>query len=241
MSQKPRKLQRVSKACKIPTLNCILSSRLAAIIPPNCTRKLGAHVVSIGDFCNRRSIKCGRSADPLGRCQNCADFDVPCTFDRPAKRRGVKAGTRASMRETPLVETPTPENVLSVPPTGRMSNSSVPRSYSESAHRPSLTGDPWSTFNVGGVATEVYDDDGALRNSWNAFAIASDRQIRNLVQVYFEIVYPMYELSLLLSCYMADQIPASRFSTSNLLLKELITKSTSEIRGCLPQQWQSAR
>ncbi|CAI7634751.1 unnamed protein product [Penicillium glandicola] len=166
MSQKPRKLQRVSKAC---------------------------------DFCNRRSIKCGRSEDPLGRCQNCADFDVPCTFDRPAKRRGVKAGTRASMRETPLAKTPVPENVLPVPPaqaTGRMSNSSASRSsyYPESAHRPSLTGDPWSTFNAGGVATEGYDDDGALRNSWNAFAIASDRQIRNLVQVYFEIVYPIFPL-----------------------------------------------
>lgn len=105
------------------------------------------------------------------------------------------------MRDTPLVGTPAPENVLPVPPaaqaTGRMSNSSASRSsyYTESAHRPSLTGDPWSTFNAGGVATEGYDDDGALRNSWNAFAIASDRQVRNLVQVYFEIVYPMYEFT----------------------------------------------
>ncbi|KGO41054.1 Transcription factor, fungi [Penicillium expansum] len=129
-----------------------------------------------------------------------AYFDVPCTFDRPAKRRGVKAGTRASMRETSLIGTPAPDNILPVPPaaqaTGRMSNSSASRSsyYTESAHRPSLTGDPWSTFNTGGVATEGYDDDGALRNSWNAFAIASDRQIRNLVQVYFEIVYPIFPL-----------------------------------------------
>lgn len=101
------------------------------------------------------------------------------------------------MRETPLVNTPGSDHALPVaaaaPATGRTSGSSGSRSsyYPESAHRPSLTGDPWSTFNVGGVATEGYDDDGALRNSWNAFAIASDRQIRNLVQVYFEIVYPM--------------------------------------------------
>ncbi|KAJ5164375.1 uncharacterized protein N7500_006205 [Penicillium coprophilum] len=199
MSQKPRKLQRVSKACKIPTFNFVLHLRLA-IVPPDCT-KFPAHVASTGDFCNRRSIKCGRSEDPLGRCQNCADFDVPCTFDRPAKRRGVKAGTRASMRETPLLaKTPVPENVLPLAPssqaTGRMSTSSASRSsyYPESAHRPSLTGDLWSTFNAGGVATEGYDDDGALRNSWNAFAVACDRQIRNLVQVYFEIVYPIFPL-----------------------------------------------
>ncbi|KAJ5327952.1 hypothetical protein N7452_008342 [Penicillium brevicompactum] len=183
MSQKPRKLQRVSKASA-----------------PDCdSSELAAHA-DLGDFCNRRSIKCGRSEDTLGRCQNCADFDVPCTFDRPAKRRGVKAGTRAPTRETPLVRTPVSENVLPVPPTapatGRTSNSSTSRSsfYPDSVHRPSLTNDPWSTFNAGGVATEGYDDDGALRNSWNAFAIASDRQIRNLVQVYFEIVYPIFPL-----------------------------------------------
>jgi hypothetical protein len=101
------------------------------------------------------------------------------------------------MREPPLVKTPGSDHVppvpLAPPVTGRTSNSSASRSsyYPESTHRPSLAGDPWSTFNVGDVTTEGYDDDGTLRNSWNAFAIASDRQIRNLVQVYFEIVYPM--------------------------------------------------
>lgn len=39
---------------------------------------------------------------------------------------------------------------------------------------------------------------------------------------------------------MADVFLASRFSTSNLSLREFITKSISEIRGCLPQQWQFA-
>jgi hypothetical protein len=34
-------------------------------------------------------------------------------------------------------------------------------------------------------------DENALRRSWSAFAIATDKTIRNLVQVYFEIVYPM--------------------------------------------------
>jgi hypothetical protein len=67
--------------------------------------------------------------------------------------------------------------------------------YHETASRPSLTGDPWISFNTGWSTTEGYDDDGALRNSWKAFAISSDQQIRNLVQVYFEIVYPMYDSS----------------------------------------------
>ncbi|KAJ5720374.1 uncharacterized protein N7483_008308 [Penicillium malachiteum] len=79
-SQKPRKLQRVSKACQLHPLFLM--------------RTFSTHHLAGCDFCNRRSIKCGKSEDQLGRCQNCADFDVPCTFDRPAKRRGVKAGTR---------------------------------------------------------------------------------------------------------------------------------------------------
>ncbi|KAJ5090075.1 hypothetical protein N7532_008759 [Penicillium argentinense] len=165
MSQKPRKLQRVSKAC---------------------------------DFCNRRSIKCSRSDDQLGRCQNCADFDVACTFDRPAKRRGVKAGTRVNARESSSARAmsgnvPTATQVLAPE---RASGSSASRSsaYPDSGPRPSLTGDPWSSFNTGWSTAEGYDDDGALRNSWKAFAIASDRSIRNLVQVYFEIVYPIFPL-----------------------------------------------
>ncbi|KAJ5983864.1 hypothetical protein N7481_005963 [Penicillium waksmanii] len=164
MSQKPRKLQRVSKAC---------------------------------DFCNRRSIKCTRGEDQLGRCQNCADFDVACTFDRPAKRRGVKAGTRLNARES-SVTTPMPESIpiarVTLPDSASRSSVSRSSTYPESGHRPSLTGDPWSSFNSGWSTAEGYDDDGALRNSWKAFAIASDRQIRNLVQVYFEIVYPIFPL-----------------------------------------------
>ncbi|KAJ5716230.1 hypothetical protein N7493_008141 [Penicillium malachiteum] len=165
-SHKPRKLQRVSKAC---------------------------------DFCNRRSIKCGKSEDPLGRCQNCADFDVPCTFDRPAKRRGVKAGTRVVPRDSPnpslkpIVEDQVPMGRVNGPQ--RASGSSASRSsyHPESMpSHPSLTGDPWSAFNTGWSTAEGYDDDGALRNSWKAFAISCHQQIRNLVQVYFEIVYPMY-------------------------------------------------
>ncbi|KAJ5133872.1 hypothetical protein N7448_001108 [Penicillium atrosanguineum] len=162
MSQKPRKLQRVSKAC---------------------------------DFCNRRSIKCRPSEDALGRCQNCVDFDVACTFDRPAKRRGVKAGTRAAARDVPIakpvIDSPTSQNPVEREPGSAASRSSM---HPESGSRSSLMEDPWVSFNQGWSTAEGYDDDGALRNSWKAFAISCDRQIRNLVQVYFEIVYPIFPL-----------------------------------------------
>lgn len=150
------------------------------------------YAIYAGDFCNKRSIKCSQSEHPLARCQNCVDFDVPCTFDRPAKRRGVKAGTRASGRDPQFVRAPVSHTIPTVATTAsdrRASGSSTSRS----PYRASISADPWSTFNQGWPAAEGDEDDGVLHNSWKAFAIMCDRQIRNLVHVYFEVVYPMYD------------------------------------------------
>lgn len=111
---------------------------------------------------------------------------MPCTFNRPAKRRGVKASTWASGRDAQVVRASVDHGFPTVPASA--SDGSASRSL-----RPSISGDPWSTFNHGWSAAEGDGDDGGLHNSWKAFAIACDRQIRNLVQVYFEIVYPMYD------------------------------------------------
>lgn len=158
--------------------------------------------LNTGDFCNRRSIKCSQSEITPGRCKNCADFDVPCTFDRPAKRRGVKAGSRASAVDTQSV-IESGERVIPAPAaTGSGGGASGP-STSRSPYRSSNFGDPWSTFDHGWSAAEGNDDYMALHDSWKAFAIACDRQIRILVQVYFEIVYPMYDefLTFLADCF----------------------------------------
>ncbi|KAJ5173282.1 hypothetical protein N7492_005875 [Penicillium capsulatum] len=180
-----------SPACCYAKCSTLL--RLAG--PPDV--KLGRVDRRLGDFCNRRSIKCSRSEDPLGRCQNCVDFDVTCTFNRPAKRRGVKAGSRVNARDAPVAQAIADHSpVTTVPALERAEGSSASRSSmrQESDPRLSWTGDPWTAFNMGWSTAEGYDDDGALRNSWKAFAIASDQQIRNLVQVYFEIVYPIFPL-----------------------------------------------
>lgn len=139
----------------------------------NCPFGLMVNIMT-GDFCNRRSIKCSRGNDPLGRCQNCADFEVPCTFDRAAKRRGVKAKTAENVDQ------------------GR------PRS--NNTYDPSLTvpgddflpsDDPWSSLNDPWSMAIGENESSALQNSWKAFAISSDQMIKTLVQIYFEIVYPM--------------------------------------------------
>ncbi|OAA61820.1 Zn(2)-C6 fungal-type DNA-binding domain protein [Niveomyces insectorum RCEF 264] len=39
------------------------------------------------DFCHKRRIKCqANPADPSGRCRNCAEFDIACTYTRPSRR-----------------------------------------------------------------------------------------------------------------------------------------------------------
>lgn len=44
------------------------------------------------DFCHRRAIRCLRDSGS-SRCLKCAEFDQPCTYTRPAKKRGAKPGT----------------------------------------------------------------------------------------------------------------------------------------------------
>jgi hypothetical protein len=151
----------------------------------------------VGDFCNRRSIKCSENGDSLGRCRNCMDFDVACTFDRPMKRRGIKAGTRARGRDSQFVRGPVNHTISTAASiaSGRRASGS---SNSHSPYRASVSAD------YGWSATELDADVRVLHNSWKAFAIACDRQIRNLVQVYFEIVYPMYDASLILLADCAD-------------------------------------
>lgn len=135
---------------------------------------------------------------------------MPCTFDRPAKRRGVKAGSRASARDTQSVMVSGDRVIPGPAATGSGGRASL-SSTAPSSYRPSNFGDPWSTFDQGWSAAEGNDDYTALHDSWKAFAIACDRQIKNLVQVYFEIVYPMYNefLTFLADCF--DLRIVSRF------------------------------
>ncbi|KAL2822406.1 hypothetical protein BJX63DRAFT_121160 [Aspergillus granulosus] len=142
MSQRPRKLQRISKAC---------------------------------DFCNRRSIKCNKNSGPLAPCQNCADFGVPCTYDRLTRRRGARK------HGSPVATPPAPP--------GALTGSS--ESGSEGFLRP-----PASASQATGTRpVSIYaPPDSALVNPWKAFAVASQAAILDLAQVYLEIVYPIFPL-----------------------------------------------
>ncbi|KAL4995955.1 hypothetical protein BDV10DRAFT_202648 [Aspergillus recurvatus] len=155
MSQRPRKFQRISKAC---------------------------------DFCNRRSIKCNKNNGPLAPCQNCADFDVPCTYDRPARRRGARRNTSpaASQSVQPGAPTQAPRDDDAA---RRPSGSVTSTAYQSRASNAS-----WDGLNGTNAAALAGPSDGALITPWKAFATACQDTIRDLAQVYLEIVYPIFPL-----------------------------------------------
>ena len=121
---------------------------------------------------------------------------MPCTFDRPAKRRGVKAGSLVSGGDTQYARAAGGHSIPAPAATASGEKASG-SSLSRSSYRPLISGDPRSTFDHGWTTAESDVGDVLLHNSWKAFAIACDQQIKNLVQVYFETVYPMYDRSLL--------------------------------------------
>ncbi|KAL4812995.1 fungal-specific transcription factor domain-containing protein [Aspergillus spinulosporus] len=155
MSQRPRKFQRISKAC---------------------------------DFCNRRSIKCNKNNGPLAPCQNCADFDVPCTYDRPARRRGARrnASPAGGQSVQPGGPTPAPRD----DDVARRLSGSV----TSTAYQFRTSNASWDGLNGTGAAVPAGPSDGASIAPWKAFATACQDTIRDLAQVYFEIVYPIFPL-----------------------------------------------
>jgi hypothetical protein len=129
------------------------------------------------DYCHHRSIRCRASSEGDGtRCQNCVDFEQPCTYDRPAKRRGAKVRVRSTSAAT----VNTDRNGIN--------------------HAPASAPSGWGSVN-GGLQTSLTspissrpDMDRLNGNSsaeWRAPYIASQAVIMDLVEIYFEVVYPM--------------------------------------------------
>lgn len=123
------------------------------------------------DFCHRRSTRCKQSQDD-SRCQNCLDFDIACTFERPARKRGSKRQGQAQVDED---GSPSGEhaNLLL-----QMMNSQVhdDEAYSHD-ERNKRTAEALITFPL---ATEYRD-----------MVLDNPDIIEDLVSVYFEVVYPM--------------------------------------------------
>jgi hypothetical protein len=114
------------------------------------------------DFCHRRSIRCRPSEEDATRCQNCRDFAVRCTYNRPSKKRGTKSGNDKQNESGSSVEGEQYARVLLDLTNGVQVN---------------------GTFKV--------VDNSIIPDRWRKLVLAHEEVIQELMKVYLEVVYPM--------------------------------------------------
>lgn len=132
------------------------------------------------DFCHDRSSRCQQSSEDMSRCRRCIDFDLQCTYARPVQKRGLKSKRRSGPSATTHLTLGSPdladdeEQVL---------REARPHNNPESA----------SFQPYDGVRSAVESDSPAHSASshWRAESMPDQETIGALVEIYFDIVYPM--------------------------------------------------
>lgn len=138
------------------------------------------------DLCHRRSIRCRPSNEDNDRCQNCYDFDVACTYERPSKRKKhPQAPVAPAQPSQPSARSSLPTNTLvsdNVPASAAASNSNSTRndSLSKANDFPFVP------------ALVTPRDSTELDLPWKVFALSSESVILDLLDAYMEVVYPLY-------------------------------------------------
>ncbi|KXS93671.1 hypothetical protein AC579_3591 [Pseudocercospora musae] len=156
--------------------------------PDNNTRPKKLQRISQAcDLCHRRSIRCRPSVEnPQSHCQNCYDFAVDCTYKRPSRRR-----RNPSAGAAPPNLLPTQQQHHAVSPNSPVvkleagqgiSDASVPRNFAP----PDYTG-AYMTVREG-------KPDDLLGIAWRSFAAASLRTIDQHMDIYMDVVYPIFPL-----------------------------------------------
>lgn len=130
------------------------------------------------DFCHNRSIGCRKSPGAI-RCTNCNDFDVACSYDRPAKKRGNQ-----NRRHAPRA----PRDLSSVEEAGLLlEGTNEPIHGHQQLPLAALL--PLSVGNEPNLGNVLPFP---LATAHRDLALGEAGMISDLVDVYFEVVYPMY-------------------------------------------------
>lgn len=156
------------------------------------------------DLCHRRSIRCRPSTENAQQqCQNCYDFGVECTYNRPSRRRRNLSVSQSS-----------PSNI--VPNQQQLRSSKPSVSYVISLHHqafahvrshqesPAKASQPDTAASVD--AGHERDYTGAFLSvregrsedgpgiAWRSFALASLETIDQLLAIYMDVAYPIFPL-----------------------------------------------
>lgn len=143
-------------------------------LSPKASETKRRRVTQACDFCHRRSIRC-RPSDSRSACRNCKDFQQECTYHRQPRRRGVQP--RAA------------------PDTAGSSTSNVVDTSSYPIHVDSQVYSPRRS-HLKTQRRTLPERESAQASSrkdhWTAPTVASQAIIVDLIDVYFEIVYPIF-------------------------------------------------
>lgn len=132
------------------------------------------------DFCHNRSSRCQQGSEDTSRCQKCIDFDLQCTYTRPVQKRGLKPKRSSGPSGTTHLTLGSPDLADDEEQeTGEARRHSNPDSASFQPHD--------------GVHSAVESDSPAHSPSshWRAESMPDHETIGALVEIYFDIVYPM--------------------------------------------------
>lgn len=178
---RPRKLQRISQACMFPHQRCI-----------HVLKDKDVLTLFRGDLCHRRSIRCRPSNEDGERCQNCYDFDVACTYDRPSKRRKHPQAPSAppqQQQQQPLTPgSSSSTRAVQVSQGAMFDGEALTNGRMDSlVDRRQAGKAPGRTTTTLSRASDCDD----LDPSCITFALTSKRVIVELFDIFMEIVYPL--------------------------------------------------
>ena len=129
------------------------------------------------------------------RCQNCVAFDQPCTFDRPQKRRGAPRRKHSGHQEQ-LVSQASPayrQHSREHESPAERATRPVDRSPNGLAVIPEQTSQQ-QTDSLADTETDATDGGTSLADIWKAPSHYRHATIMDLVELFFEIVYPIFPL-----------------------------------------------
>lgn len=156
--------------------------------PVSSSKPKQRRVTQACDYCHQRSIRCRPSGDGVS-CANCRDFDQACTYHRKPRRRGVQPRSSTASSSGPGggggprgglagADDATPR-----PTSGPTPPSTTPNSVG-SAGGPRPVSVPYRGANAAFGRPQ--------HDVWEAPVIASQAVIVDLVELYFELVYPIF-------------------------------------------------
>lgn len=144
------------------------------------------------DYCHHRSIRCRPSPDG-GACQNCHEFGQPCTFKRQSKRRGIQL---SSLSEAPLDTAVADANVSRA--RGQETRSRLPQSEIDRVSYPQSSNESYEVSHPEARSRILSPLSSTVQvhpsGKWRAPYVASQATVMDLVELYFEIVYPIFPL-----------------------------------------------